>query len=102
VDAHLPVPRDSRIAVFNGVRLVSSTKEQYETKHKNMELNAYVLAMAIVAAPRQRRNRQAIPEPEFAPFDLRYLRDLPVNTSQPRHIGCQGKPRNNVCETVSA
>lgn len=67
-----------------------------------MDLNAYVLAMAIVAAPRHRRNRQAIPEPEFAPFDLRYLRDLPVNTSQSRQIRCQRKPRQNVSEALLA
>lgn len=67
-----------------------------------MDLNAYVLAMAIAAAPRHRRNRQAVPEPEFTPFDFRYLRALPVNTSQPRHIGCQRKPRNNVSEALPA
>ena len=67
-----------------------------------MDLHTYVLAMAIVTAPRHQRNRQTVPEQEFTPFDLRYLRDLPVNTSQPRHIGCQGKPRNNVSEALPA
>ena len=30
-----------------------------------MDLNAYVLAMAIGPAPKHQRNRQTIPEPEF-------------------------------------
>jgi hypothetical protein len=59
-----------------------------------MDLNAYVLAMAIAAAPRHQRNQQMVPEPEFTPFDLRYLSDLAVNVSQPRHIGRQGKAKN--------
>jgi len=67
-----------------------------------MDLNAYVLAMAIVAAPRHQRNRQTVSEPELAPFNLRYLRDLPVNSSQPRHIGRQGKAQNNVSEALPA
>ena len=67
-----------------------------------MDLNAYVLAMAIVAAPRHQRNQQTVPESEFTPFDLRYLRDLPVNSSQPRHIGRQGKAQNNVSEALPA
>jgi hypothetical protein len=67
-----------------------------------MDLNTYVLAMAIVDAPRHQRKRQTVPEPEFNPFDLRYLRDLPVNTSQPRHIGRQGKPQNNASEALAA
>ena len=67
-----------------------------------MDLNAYVLAMAIIDAPRHQRNRQTVPEPEFTPFDLRYLRDLFVNTSQPRQIGRQGKAQNNVSEALPA
>jgi hypothetical protein len=35
-----------------------------------MDLNAYVLAMAIASVPRHKKNRQTIPEPEFKPFDL--------------------------------
>jgi hypothetical protein len=34
-----------------------------------MDLNAYVWAMAIAGAPRQQKNRQTVPEPEFKPFD---------------------------------
>jgi hypothetical protein len=60
-----------------------------------MDLNAYVLAMAITSLPRQQKNRNTVPEPEFKPFDLRYLKDLPVNTSRPRHIGRQGKAQTN-------
>lgn len=67
-----------------------------------MDLNAYVLAMAIVAVPRHQKNRQTLAEPEFKPFDLRYLRDLPVNNSQPRHISRRGKAQNNVSEALPA
>ena len=67
-----------------------------------MDLNAYVLAMALVDVPRRQRNRQTVPEPEFAPFDLHYLWELSVNTSQPRHIGRQGKTEKNVSEALLA
>jgi hypothetical protein len=67
-----------------------------------MDLNAYVLAMAIAAAARNRRNHQRVHEPEFHPFDLRYLSNLPVNVSQPRHIGRQGKAHKNVSEALPA
>ena len=73
---------------------------QKETQ--NMDLNAYVLAMAIVAAPRHQKNRQTVPEPEFKPFDLRYLGSLPMNTSQPRHIGRKGRRQNNESEALLA
>jgi len=59
-----------------------------------MEINAYVLAMVIAAAPRHQRSQQIVPEPEFTRFDLRYLSDLAVNISQPRHIGRQRKAKN--------
>jgi hypothetical protein len=102
VNAALPVLRDSRIAVPNGVSCVPPTKKpQYEKKHKNMDLNAYVLAMAIAGVPRHRKNRQTVPKPEFKPLDLRYLRGLPVNTTQPRHIGRQEKAQNNVSEALT-
>jgi hypothetical protein len=67
-----------------------------------MDLYAYVWAMAIAGVPRHQKNRQTVPEPEFKPFDLRYLRGLPVNTSRPRHIGRQGKAQNNVSEALVA
>jgi hypothetical protein len=69
-----------------------------------MDLNAYIFAMAlaIAGAPRHRKKRQTVPEPEFKPFDLRYLRGLPVNTNQPRLIGRQGKAQNNVSEALPA
>ena len=67
-----------------------------------MDLNAYVLAMAITCVPRHQRNRQTVPEPEFKPFDLRYLSDLAVNVSQPRHIGRQRKAQKNVSEALPA
>ena len=66
-----------------------------------MDLNAYVLAMAIVAGPRHQKKRQIVAKPEFKPFDLRYLRDLRVNSSQARHISCQEKAQNNVSEVLS-
>jgi len=64
-----------------------------------MDLNAYVLAMAIAGAPRQQKNRQIVPATEFKPLDLRYFRGLHV-TTQPRHIGRQGKAQNNLSEAV--
>jgi hypothetical protein len=67
-----------------------------------MDLNAYVLAMAIVSVTRHKKNRQAIPEPEFEPFDLRDLRDLSANTRQPRQSRRQGKTHNNVSEALPA
>ena len=67
-----------------------------------MDLNAYVLAMAIVATPGHRRKQRIVPESEFTSFNLRYLRDLPVNSSQPRHIRRQGKAQNNVSEAIPA
>jgi hypothetical protein len=67
-----------------------------------MDLYAYVWAMAIAGVPRHQKNRQTVPEPEFKPFDLRYLRGLPVNTSRPRHIGRQGKAQTNVSEALPA
>jgi len=64
----LPVLRDSRIAVPDGVSCVPSSKKPlYEKKHKNMDLNAYVLAMAIAGVPRHKKNRRTVPEPEFKP-----------------------------------
>ena len=63
-----------------------------------MYLNAYVLAMAIVSLPRHQKNSQTVAEPEFKPFDLRYLTGLPVNTSQPRHY--QGKAQNSASEVL--
>jgi hypothetical protein len=63
-----------------------------------MDLNAYVLAIAMAGVPRHQKNRQTVPEPEFKPFDLRYLRGLPAKTSQPRHISRRGKTQNNVSE----
>jgi hypothetical protein len=67
-----------------------------------MDLNAYVLAMAIAGVPTHKKNQQTVPEPELKPFDLRYLRDLPANTNQPRHIGRQKKTQNNVSEALPA
>ena len=73
-----------------------------QKKPKNMDLNAYVLAMAIVSLPRHKKHRQAVPEPEFERFDLRDLRGLSANTSQPRRSCRQGKTRNNVSEALPA
>ena len=65
-----------------------------------MDLNAYVLAMAIAGAPRHQKSRQIVPATEFKPLDLRYFRGLHVNTTQPRHIGRQGKAQNNLSEAL--
>jgi hypothetical protein len=100
-NASLPVLRDSRIAVPNDVSCVSTTKNHNTKKHSNMDLNAYILAMAIAGVPRHQKNRQTVPEPEFKPFDLRYLRGLPAcKHHSTRRIGRQGKAQNNVSETL--
>jgi hypothetical protein len=65
-----------------------------------MDLNAYVLAMAIAGVPTHKKKQQTVPEPELKPFDLRYLRGLSANTSQPRHIGRQGKTQNTRLERI--
>jgi hypothetical protein len=99
----IPVLRDSRIAVPNDVSCALSTKNHHtKGNHKNMDLNAYVLAMAIGRVARLEENSQTVPEPEFKPFDLRYLKCLPVNSYQPRHIGRQRKAQNNASEALPA
>ena len=67
-----------------------------------MDLNAYLVAMAIGRVAIHEKNGQTVPEPEFKPFDLRYLRRLPVKTYQPRHIGRQRKVQNNASEALPA
>lgn len=67
-----------------------------------MDLNAYVLAMAVTGVPRHQEDRQAVPEPEFKPFDLRYLRSLPVNSNQPRRTGRAGESQSDVSEALPA
>jgi hypothetical protein len=80
-----------------------STKTQpCKKKSKNMDLNAYFLAMALALSPSHRRNPRTPAEPEFKPFDLRYISDLAVNISQPRQICRQGKAQKNVPEALPA
>jgi hypothetical protein len=67
-----------------------------------MDLNPYVLAMAVTGVARYHEERQAVPEPEFKPFDLRYLGNLPVNSNQPRPIGRHGKSQRDVSEALPA
>ena len=67
-----------------------------------MDLNAYVLAMAIVAAARHRKNQHTVPEPGLTPFDLTELTAPYVNINQPRHSSHNGKTWNNVSEAVPA
>jgi hypothetical protein len=47
-----------------------------------------------------KKNRQIAPATEFKPLDLRYFRGPHVNTTQPRHIGHQGKAQNNLSEAL--
>jgi hypothetical protein len=61
-----------------------------------MELNAYVFAMTLTGVTRYHEDRQVVPEPEFKPFDLRYLRSLPVNANQPRGTARDGEPRRDL------
>ena len=66
-----------------------------------MNLNAYVLAMAITGKF-NREEPQVVPEPEFKPFDLRYLRSLPVSSNQPRRTGRDGQSPRDVPEALPA
>jgi hypothetical protein len=65
-----------------------------------MDVIAYVVAMAVANVPGHEKNPQTVFEPEFKLFDLRYLRSLPANSSQPRHICRHGKTQNNVSEAL--
>lgn len=87
-------------ATCGGSPLLRRTKEPKKTK--NMDLNAYVLAMAVSRVASYQEDRQVIPEPEFKPFDLRYLRDLSVNSNQPRQNGRDEQSQRDVCEAIAA
>ena len=67
-----------------------------------MDLNAFVLAMAIVTLPRQHRSRHTVSDWELTPLDLRCFKDLHLNSSEPRQIGCEGKANDSVSEPLPA
>ena len=67
-----------------------------------MNLNAYVLAMALAGKIPYREEPQVVPEPEFKPFDLRYLRTLPVSSNQPRRTGRDAQSQRDVPEALPA
>jgi hypothetical protein len=67
-----------------------------------MDLNAYTLAMALTGVARYLKDREVVPEPKFEPFDLRYLRNLPVNSNQPRRPGRNGQSQRDVSEALPA
>jgi hypothetical protein len=67
-----------------------------------MDLNAYVLAMAIVTLARHYRNRHTVSDSELTPLDLRCLKDLHLNSSEPRKIGREGKAHRNVSAALPA
>jgi hypothetical protein len=67
-----------------------------------MELNAYVLAMAITGVARLQEDRQAVSEPEFKPLDLGYLRNLAVDSNQPRSSDRNGKSQSDISEALPA
>ena len=68
----------------------------------NMNLNAYVLAMAITGKFKYREDPQVVPEPEFKPFDLQYLRGLPVSSNQPRRTSRDAQSQRDVPEALPA
>ena len=67
-----------------------------------MDLNAYVLAMALAGVARYQKDQEVVPEPKFESFDLRYLRNLPVNSNQPRRTGRNGQSPRDVSEALPA
>jgi hypothetical protein len=66
-----------------------------------MDLNAYVLAMAIAGASRQLKTRPTVPKTAFRRLDLRYFSGLPVNATQLRHIWSPAKAQNNLSEALT-
>jgi hypothetical protein len=67
-----------------------------------MDLNAYTLAMALTGVVRYLKDPEVVPEPKFEPFDLRYLRNLPASSNQPRHTGRNGQSQRDVPEALPA
>jgi hypothetical protein len=65
-----------------------------------MDLTDYVLARALTDVARDQKDREVVPEPKFESFDLRYLRDLPVRSNQPRRIGRTGRSQRDVPEVI--
>ena len=68
----------------------------------HMNLNAYVLAMALTGKVTFREEPQIVPEPEFKPFDLRYLRSLPVSSNQPRRTSRDAQSQRDAPEALPA
>jgi len=67
-----------------------------------MDLNAYTLAMALTGVSRYQKVQEVVPEPKFEPFDLQYLRNQPVSSSQPRRTGRNGRSPRDVSEALPA
>ena len=65
-----------------------------------MDLTDYVLARALTGVARDQKEREVVPEPKFESFDLRYLRDLPASSNQPRRIGHNGESQRAVYEAI--
>ena len=65
-----------------------------------MDLIDYVLARTLTGVARDQKDRDVVPEPEFESFDLRYFRDLPVSSNQPRRIGRNGQSQRDVYEVI--
>ena len=73
-----------------------------QTRKNHMNLNTYVLAMAITGKFPYREEPQVVPETEFKPFDLRYLRSLAVNSDQPRRTSRDAQSQRDVPEALPA
>ena len=65
-----------------------------------MDLNDYVLARALIRVAKYQKDRKVVPEPKFEWFVLRYLRDLPVSSNQPRLISRNGQSQRDVYEAI--
>jgi hypothetical protein len=95
--------RTSSIHPLSGaIREGVATEQKKQTRMNHMNLNAYVLAMAITGKFTFREEPPAVPEPEFEPFDLRYLGGLPLSSNQPRRTSRDAQSQRDVPEALPA
>jgi hypothetical protein len=66
----------------------------------NIYLNATVFSR--LAQRDQKLKLQAVPEPEFKPFDLAYLTNAPAKRGQSRNTSRNGEAQHNVSDALPA
>jgi hypothetical protein len=66
----------------------------------NIYLNATVFSR--LAQRDQKLKLQAVPEPEFKPFDLAYLTYAPAKRGQSRNTSRNGEAQHNVSDALPA